>query len=75
MTKLRFSDLLSNCSVGIDVGCAALILQDKVKVKSGTTIDHFFEDGVVLTDGTVMTVDKVIFAYVHPFDPQVYRTP
>jgi hypothetical protein len=50
------------------VGCAALILEDKVKVKSGVAIDHFVEDGVVLTDGTSMAVDSVIFAYVVTLD-------
>jgi hypothetical protein len=50
---------------GIDVGCAELILKDKVKVKSRCSIDHYIEDGVVLTDGTTIKVNSVIFAYVN----------
>ena len=47
----------------IDVGCAALIADGKVKVKQGVEIDHLEKDSVILTDGAKLEADAIILAY------------
>lgn len=49
---------------GIDVGLAELIIEDKMKVKSGVEITEYTETGVKFSDGSELEVDTVIFAYV-----------
>ncbi|EIW74464.1 FAD/NAD(P)-binding domain-containing protein [Coniophora puteana RWD-64-598 SS2] len=46
----------------LDTGFCKLIIQDKVKVKSGSGISRFEEDGLVLEDGTKLAADVVVFA-------------
>lgn len=49
---------------GIDVGLAELIIEDKMKVRSGVEITEYTETGVKFSDGSELEVDTVIFAYV-----------
>ncbi|EJC99000.1 FAD/NAD-binding domain-containing protein [Fomitiporia mediterranea MF3/22] len=49
-------------SGGIDVGAADMIINCKIKIKSGVEIDRFKENGVVFTDGSDLEADSVIFA-------------
>ncbi len=46
----------------IDVGASQLIIDGEVKLKSNTTIDHIKEHSVVLTDGSELEADVIIFA-------------
>ena len=41
-----------------------MIINDRMKVKSGAELAEFTGTGVKLTDGSEMEVDAVIFAYV-----------
>jgi putative flavoprotein involved in K+ transport len=45
-----------------DVGCSSLIVDGKVKVKSGVGIDRFTRRGVRLSDGTDLDADLVVLA-------------
>ncbi|KAJ7611628.1 FAD/NAD-P-binding domain-containing protein, partial [Roridomyces roridus] len=47
---------------GLDVGCAELIRTGKVKIKQGAQVDRFSTDSVVLTDGSSLEADAVLFA-------------
>lgn len=44
--------LRSGSGYCIDVGCSSLIIEGKVKLKSGVTIKRFLETGVEFSDGT-----------------------
>lgn len=46
----------------IDVGCSELIASGKVKVKSKTEVAEIREDAVVLTDGSVLPADVIVYA-------------
>ncbi|EMD35756.1 hypothetical protein CERSUDRAFT_84853 [Gelatoporia subvermispora B] len=46
----------------VDVGCGQLIIDGKVKMKSGVEVDHFEEDGVVFADGSKVLADVVVLA-------------
>jgi putative flavoprotein involved in K+ transport len=46
----------------IDVGASQLIIDGKIKLKSGHGVSHLTEDGVVLTDGTELPADVVVYA-------------
>ncbi|KAJ7162736.1 FAD/NAD-P-binding domain-containing protein [Mycena crocata] len=46
----------------LDVGCAALIRDGKVKVKQGVGPVSYTEDSVVFTDGSSLPADAVIYA-------------
>ena len=46
----------------IDVGCAALIRDGKVKVKQGCEIARLTEKNVIFSDGTSLEVDSIILA-------------
>jgi putative flavoprotein involved in K+ transport len=46
----------------LNIGCSELIADRKVGLVSGAEIDRFTRDAVVLTDGTTLHVDAVIFA-------------
>ena len=48
--------------VGIDFGCAQLIVDGKVAVKSGCELGRFNPDGVVFTDGSELAVDAIVYA-------------
>jgi putative flavoprotein involved in K+ transport len=45
----------------IDVGASQLIIDGKIKLKSGQ-VDHLTEDAVVLEDGTEIPADVVVYA-------------
>jgi len=46
----------------IDVGCASLIAQGKVKIRQGVEIERFTPKGVVFTDGSTAPADVVVLA-------------
>lgn len=46
----------------IDVGCSELIASGEVKVRSGVEIARFTEDAAVLTDGSTLPADLVVYA-------------
>jgi len=46
----------------IDTGCSSLIAQGHIAVKSGVSVSDFFTQGVVLSDGTSLRADIVVFA-------------
>ncbi len=45
-----------------DVGCSSLIIDGKVKVKSGVEVERFTERGVRLSDGSDLDADVVVLA-------------
>ncbi|KAJ6529376.1 FAD/NAD-P-binding domain-containing protein [Mycena capillaripes] len=47
---------------GIDVGCAQLIREGKVKIKQGVEAARFTDDSLVFTDGSSLPTDVVIYA-------------
>jgi len=46
----------------INVGASELIIEGKIQLKSGTNIDHIKENSVVLTDGTELPADLIVYA-------------
>ncbi len=46
----------------IDVGASDLIADGEIKLKSGVNIERITENGVVLTDGTELPVDLIVYA-------------
>ncbi|MFM0046018.1 NAD(P)-binding domain-containing protein [Paraburkholderia sediminicola] len=46
----------------IDVGASDLIADGKIKLHSGSGVDHIEDDGVVLDDGTKLPADLIIYA-------------
>ena len=46
----------------IDVGASQLIIDGKIKLRSGSNVSHLTRTGVVLHDGTELTADLVIYA-------------
>ncbi|KLO18206.1 hypothetical protein SCHPADRAFT_936467 [Schizopora paradoxa] len=46
----------------LDVGASQLIIDGKIKLKSGGQISHFTEESVVFEDGSSLPADVVIFA-------------
>ena len=46
----------------IDVGASELIADGRIKLHSGVTIERIKEDSVVLTDGTVLPADLIVYA-------------
>ncbi|NEQ68299.1 MAG: NAD(P)/FAD-dependent oxidoreductase [Symploca sp. SIO2D2] len=46
----------------IDVGASQLIIDGKVKLKSGTNIAQIKQHSVVLTDGTELSADLIVYA-------------
>lgn len=46
----------------IDVGASQLIIDGKIKLKSGHGVDHITEHAVVLTDGTELPADVIVYA-------------
>ena len=46
----------------IDVGASQLIIDGKIKLKSGSYITGFTEDSILFEDGTRIPADVVIFA-------------
>ena len=57
-----------------DVGASQLIIDGKIKLKSGSQISHFTKEGIVFEDGSSLPADVVVFAtgcvfnINHPFD-------
>jgi putative flavoprotein involved in K+ transport len=46
----------------IDVGASQLIIDGKIKLKSGSDVSHLTKDSVVLKDGTKLKADLVVYA-------------
>ncbi|ONH55604.1 hypothetical protein CcI49_29010 [Frankia sp. CcI49] len=46
----------------INQGASDLIIEGKIAIHAGVGLDHFTEEGVVLTDGTELQADRVILA-------------
>jgi putative flavoprotein involved in K+ transport len=46
----------------IDVGASQLIIDGKIKLKSGHGVDRITESGVLLTDGTELPADVIVYA-------------
>jgi putative flavoprotein involved in K+ transport len=46
----------------IDVGASELIADGKIKLKSGVALDHIKEHSVVLSDGTELPADLIVYA-------------
>ena len=46
----------------IDVGASELIADGRIKLHSGVTINQIRENAVVLTDGTVLPADLIVYA-------------
>src|SRR5205823_11407487 len=46
----------------IDVGASELIANGSVKLKSGVDVERLTEHGVILTDGTELSADLVVYA-------------
>ena len=46
----------------IDVGASQLIVEGKIKVKSGQEIVEVTPEGIVLADGSLLQADEVVFA-------------
>lgn len=46
----------------IDVGASELIIEGKIKLRSGVNIERINEESVVLTDGTELTADLIVYA-------------
>ncbi|BDA87101.1 FAD-dependent oxidoreductase [Aureimonas sp. SA4125] len=46
----------------IDVGASQLIIDGKIKLKSGSDIAEITEDGVLLKDGTHLPADLIVYA-------------
>lgn len=46
----------------INVGASELIIEGKIQLKSGTNIDRIKENSVVLTDGTELPADLIVYA-------------
>ena len=46
----------------IDVGCSELIASGEVKVRSGVEIARLTEDAAILTDGSALPADLVVYA-------------
>ena len=46
----------------IDVGCAPLIIEGRVKVKQGNGISKLTENAIVFDDGSVLEADAIVFA-------------
>ncbi|SNB77270.1 putative flavoprotein involved in K+ transport [Arboricoccus pini] len=46
----------------IDVGASDLVADGKIKLKSRVGVDHITEDSVVLTDGTELPADLIVYA-------------
>ena len=46
----------------IDVGASQLIIDGKIRLKSGSNVDRLTEDAVILKDGTELPADLVVYA-------------
>jgi putative flavoprotein involved in K+ transport len=46
----------------IDVGASQLIIDGKIKLKSGSDVERLTKDGLMLKDGTKLKADVIIYA-------------
>ena len=58
------SNILISLSQGLDKGGADLIADGRIKVRSGVHPEKFTERGIVLSDGSELSADALVFAYV-----------
>ena len=52
----------TNCFSLKDVGASQLIIEGKIKIKSGCAVSHFEDHHVVFEDGTKLYADALVFA-------------
>ncbi|KAJ8694671.1 hypothetical protein PTI98_007327 [Pleurotus ostreatus] len=57
-----FFSLLHERLGGMDIGCAQLIIDGKVKIKQGVEIARTSNDSVHFTDGSTLEADVIVFA-------------
>ena len=58
----RVGSRTAHMSFGTDVGTSKHIIDGDVKVKNGSAIARFTENGLAFADGTTLEADVVIFA-------------
>ena len=46
----------------IDVGASQLVIDGKIKLKSGVEVDHIAENSVVFSDGSQLPADLIVYA-------------
>jgi len=46
----------------IETGASQMIIDGRIKLKAGVSVDHFNQKSVSLTDGSVLAADLVVFA-------------
>jgi hypothetical protein len=46
----------------IDVGASQMVIDGKIKIKNGSSIERFTKDGIKFADGSELPADVVIFA-------------
>ena len=46
----------------IETGASQMIIDGRIKLKAGASVDHFNQKSVSLTDGSVLAADLVVFA-------------
>ena len=60
--RFRENNLQKYLLTGLDKGGADLIADGKIKVKSGVTLKKFTDKSLVLSDGSELPADVVVFA-------------
>lgn len=46
----------------VDVGASQLIIDDKIKLKSGSSIEEILPNGIKFADGSYLEIDEIVFA-------------
>ena len=62
MLSVRCVSKVNGRSIGLDKGGADLIGDGRIKVRSGVSPERFTETGLVLSDGSELPADLVVFA-------------
>ena len=67
----KFEDRKSNVFTRTDVGASQLIIDGKIKLKAGSSIESFTRTGMKFADGSTHDADVVLFAtgYGDPREP------
>lgn len=61
----------------MDIGCAQLIIDGKVKIKQGVKIARTSSNSVHFTDGSTLVADVIVFAFVelsHSLVPMLIKS-
>lgn len=56
---------------GLDVGACQLIIDGKIKLKSGPRIERFTKTGLKFDDGSELDADVVLFATGYDAQPTI----